>query len=121
MIGDDDWDSFFDPDEMGVLVELHVPGEPKPRETGGMWSQPAGRETLRRAYTNGAGLRIAPDEKPLQIALRDLPNAWRETRVVVDGVEYAIGDLVSLGRLRIELILTPWKERSENNGSWLRT
>tara|TARA_R110000772_G_scaffold62506_4_gene140470 strand:- start:562 stop:924 length:363 start_codon:yes stop_codon:yes gene_type:complete len=119
MIGDDDWGSFFDPDEMGVLVELHVPDQ-APVNVGGMWSPPAGRETLRRAYTNGAGLRIAPDEKPLQIALRDLPNAWRETRVVVDGVEYAIGDLVSLGRLRVELILTQWKERSDTHGSWLR-
>ena len=120
MIGDDDWDTFFDPDELGVLVELHVPNEPTPREIGGMWSKPAGRETVRRAYTSGAGLRVAPDEKPLQIAERDLPADWRETRGGVDGIEYAIGDLVSLGRLRVELILTPWQQRSDTHGSWLR-
>ncbi|MBF7051756.1 MAG: hypothetical protein ABGX76_04370 [Cobetia sp.] len=119
MIGDDDWDSFFDPDELGVLVELHVPDQ-RPVTVGGMWSKPHGRETLRRAYTNGAGLRGEPDEKPLQIATRDLPDAWRETRVVVEGVAYAIGDVISLGRLRTDLLLTPWQERSDTHGSWLR-
>lgn len=120
MIGDDDWATFFDPDEFGVEVVLHAPGVPPSPPFGGMWSRPPGRETVRRPGPKGTGLRVAPDERRLQIPSRDLPDDWRETRVEVDGVSYAIGDLADLGRLRVELILTPWQERSESHGSWLR-
>lgn len=121
MIGDDDRAIFFDPEVFGVVVRLHVPGEQVPREINGKWSKPAGRESLKRDHTRGAGLRVAPDERPLQVACSDLPDDWRNTRVVVDEAEHAIGDVVSLGRLRAELILTPWQERSENHVGWLRS
>ena len=75
---------------------------------------------MRRSHTTGEGLRVAPNEKTLQLARSDLPADWRATRVEVDGVDYAIGDLVSLGRLRVALILTPWQERSDTHAGWLR-
>lgn len=120
MIGDDDWDVFFDPDELGVLVRFHVPGEVVPRETGGMWGEPRGDVKLRRGGSGGTGLSVKPGERPLQIAARELPDDWRETRVVVAGVDYAISSADALGRLRVLLTLTPWKERVTGHGKWLR-
>jgi len=121
VIGDDDRAIFFDPEFFGVIADLHVPGENEPREIHAKWGKPVGRESLKRDHGVGAGLRVAPGEKPLQIAHFDLPDDWRNTRVVVDGSDYAISDFEPLGRLRIELILTPWQERSDTHAGWLRS
>ncbi|MDH1551003.1 hypothetical protein [Pseudomonas juntendi] len=122
MIGEDDFASFFDPDEFGVRVVLVEPGQ-DPRKVDGMLGAP---EVTGRVYRTGidpgaakTGVRL--NRKHLQLPRNEAPASKVGVKVIIDQVEYSIGDIEPLGRLRALLTLIPWGERDqqpEERGKW---
>lgn len=109
MIGADDLDDLYDPDEFGCELRLVEQGQ-QARPCRGMWSQPvkSGRLTRTGVDPNGATLRTRPDQRHLQIANANLPANWKTTKVQAGGAEWAITAAEPLGRLRTLLTLVPW-------------
>lgn len=128
MIGDDDFDSFFDADEFGCIVTLIEPGR-EARPVNGMWGVPAAMGRMQRA--NGvraaAQIRATPDSRVLQLPNADAPVDYQLAKVVdEEGVEHSITEIVAHGRLRKLLTLVPYGSRQaraedvKQNG-WLPT
>lgn len=112
MIGDDDFSTFFDPDEFGCVVQLIEPGK-VPRDVAGMFGKPGASGALYRAGIDpGASqVRVKPLKEHLQLATREVPANWKLTRVISDGVSYSISDVEPLGRVRSLLTLIPFGDR----------
>ncbi|MHC8341748.1 head-tail joining protein [Pseudomonas sp. RT6P73] len=122
MIGDDDFATFFDPDEFGCTVQLIEPDRP-PRDVDGMFGKPETSGGIYRAGTDpgAAQIRATPNQRHLQLPRGEVPEAWRATKVVTDGVTYSIADVAPLGRLRSLLTLTPFGDRAAapgERGKW---
>lgn len=122
MIGDDDFASFFNPDEFGVRVRLIEPGRDA-RDVDGMLGKP---ETTGRVYRAGVDPGAAKtnsrlDRKFLQLPRGETPVEKVGTKVVIDRHEYAVTDIEPLGRVRSLLTLIPWGDREEQpveRGKW---
>ena len=122
MIGDDDFASFFDPDEFGVRVRLIEPGRDA-REVDGMLGKPETSGGVYRAGVdpNASTVRAAPKQRHLQLPRGEVPADWQATKVVADDVTYSIADVAPLGRLRSLLTLTPFGDRTAapgERGKW---
>jgi hypothetical protein len=123
MIGADDLDSFFDPEEFGC--EVLIVGADGSVKVNGMWGDPAAFGRLQRpgVAKNAAQTEVRFDEKVLQLPNEDVPQAWQQCRVVDGGVEFSITRVAPHGRLRSLLTLVPYGDRKaraeEVNGGWL--
>ena len=125
MIGMDDRAALFDPDEFGVEVAIEEPGNPA-RVVCGMWSAPAGADTLHRANTGATsgGVRVAASVSHLQLFNEDVPRDWRNACVIAGDKRYSITALEPVGRLRTACTLTDWGDRQQaaqggKRGEWL--
>lgn len=127
MIGADDLESFYDPEEFGCRV-LIIDGAGSAAEVLGMWGDPTAFGRLQRPSVDkgAAQLRVQPNQKVLQIPNEDVPADWRGVKVLEDDVEFSIVDVVPHGRLRSLLTLVPYGDRAarvkdtKSNG-WLPT
>lgn len=122
MIGDDDFDSFYDPDEFGCRVQLIEPGR-EPRSVDGMYGKPGTTGSLYRAGIDpgAAQVKVKPLKTHLQLSNREVPVNWKTTKVVADGVEYSITDVEPFGRVRSVLTLIPFGDRDAQpaeRGTW---
>jgi hypothetical protein len=122
VIGADDLADLYDPDEFGCIVQLIEAGL-EARDVNGMLGAPAKSGRLYRSGVdpNAANVRVKPNQRHLQIALADLPASAPGTKVVIDGVEYSIGNVEPLGRLRVLLTLVPFGDRDApagDRGKW---
>lgn len=122
MIGDDDFDSFFDPEEFGCTVQLIEPGL-EARSVNGMWGAPAKSGRLYRSGVdpNAANLRVKANQVSLQLPREEVPLNWKTTKVVTDDAEYSIAAAEPLGRLRTLLTLVPYGNRAApagERGKW---
>lgn len=117
MIGDDDFATFFDPDEFGCTVQLIEPGQ-KARDVDGMFGKPDGSGGIYRSGIdpNTAQTRGTPKQRHLQLPRGEVPADWSRTKVVADGLQYSIGDVEPLGRLRSLLTLVPYGDRDAPPG-----
>ena len=128
MIGDDDQDGFFDPEEFGCTVTLIEPGRDG-RPVNGMWGVPLGFGRMQRA--NGvraaAQVRATPDSRVLQLPNAEAPVHFKLAKVVdEEGVAYSITEIAPHGRLRKLLTLVPYGDRQaraedEKQHGWLPT
>lgn len=121
MIGADDLDSFYDSDEFGCIVQVIEPGQVA-RTVNGMLGAPAhsGRQYRSGVDPSAANLRVKPVQVLLQMATSAVPQD-RTAKVVVDGVEYSVGNVEPLGRLRSLLTLVPYGDRAApagDRGRW---
>lgn len=116
MIGADDLDALYDPDEFGCTVQVIEPGR-EARTVNGMLGAPArsGRQYRSGVDPNAANLRVRPDQVLLQMATSAVPQD-RTAKIVVDGVEYSVGNVEPLGRLRSLLTLVPYGNRAAPAG-----
>lgn len=116
MIGADDLDALYDPDEFGCTVQVIEPGR-EARTVNGMRGAPArsGRQYRSGVDPNAANLRVKPDQVLLQMATAAVPQD-RTAKIVVDGVEYSVGSVEPLGRLRSLLTLVPYGNRAAPAG-----
>lgn len=118
MIGADDLDDFFDPDEFGCEVRLVVGDDVI--EIRGML-RPAPQPTeLRQGNRSQGGVRSKPGERELQIAAHDLPADWPDRRVELDQGHYTAVEVLPVGRVRVGLVLVPYSERTTEHVQWLR-
>lgn len=122
MIGDDDFGTFFDPDDFGCRVRLIEPGR-EPRSVAGMYGKPGATGALYRAGIDpgAAQSRVKPLKEHLQLPTREVPVDWKTTKVVADGVEYSITDVEPAGRVRSVLTLIPFGDRDAQpaeRGKW---
>ncbi|OEC32872.1 hypothetical protein SAMN05216600_12822 [Pseudomonas cuatrocienegasensis] len=122
MIGDDDFDSFFDPEEFGCTVQLIEPGR-EARAVNGMWGEPQKSGRLYRSGVdpNAANVRVKPNQASLQLPRDEVPLNWKATKVVTDDAEYSIAAAEPLGRLRTLLTLVPYGNRAApagERGKW---
>lgn len=122
MIGDDDFESFFDPDEFGCRVQLIEPGR-DPRSVNGMYGKPGSTGSLYRAGIDpgAAQVKVKPLKEHLQLSNREVPVNWKTTKVVAEGVEYSITDVEPVGRVRSVLTLIPFGDRDAQpaeRGTW---
>lgn len=118
MIGDDDWQSFFDPDEFGCELRLVLGGDV--RDVPGMLGAPREPDQLRTGNRNQGGVRAKPGEIICQVPRSELPADWAKRQVFLDGNVYTAIEAIPIGRIRIGLVLIPYSERSEQHGEWLR-
>lgn len=116
MIGADDLDALYDPDEFGCTVQVIEPGR-EARPVNGMLGAPtrSGRQYRSGVDPNAANLRVRPDQVLLQMATAAVPQD-RTAKIVVDGVEYSVGNVEPLGRLRSLLTLVPYGNRAAPAG-----
>ena len=122
MIGDDDFSTFFDPDDFGSLVVLIEPGRDA-RQVAGMFGKPGQTGALYRAGIDpgAAQIKARPLKEHLQLPTREVPASWKVAKVVSDGVEYSITDVEPIGRLRSLLTLIPYGDREAQpveRGKW---
>lgn len=122
MIGDDDFASFFDPDEFGVRVRVIEPGR-DPRDVDGMLGKPEVSGRIYRAGVDPGAAKTSAklSRKYLQLPRAETPAGPVGTKVVIDRVEYAVTDIEPLGRVRSLLTLIPWAERENQpaeRGKW---
>ncbi|EKT4458353.1 hypothetical protein G7007_18820 [Pseudomonas entomophila] len=122
MIGDDDFETFFDPDEFGAVVVLVEPGQ-QPRDLAGMFGKPAPEASLYRGGIDpgAANVRGRAAQEHFHIATRQLPANWRTAKVLVDGAEFSIANAQPFGRLRTVLTLVPYGDRAApagERGKW---
>lgn len=118
MIGDDDWASFYDPDEFGCEVALV--GDADTLELLGRELAPPELDRLRQGERAQAGVRAKPGERVVEIPAKDLPADWPDRRVDVPSGSYTAVDVQTIGRLRVGLILVPYETRETTHGQWLR-
>lgn len=116
MIGADDLDALYDPDEFGCTVQVIEPGR-EAHTVNGMLGAPtrSGRQYRSGVDPNAANLRVKPDQVLLQMATAAVPQD-RTAKIVVDGVEYSVGNVEPLGRLRSLLTLVPYGNRAAPAG-----
>jgi len=116
VIGADDLDALYDPDEFGCTVQVIEPGR-EARTVNGMLGAAtrSGRQYRSGVDPNAANLRVRPDQVLLQMATAAVPQD-RTAKVVVDGVEYSVGNVEPLGRLRSLLTLVPYGNRAAPAG-----
>lgn len=124
MIGEDDLEAFFDPDEFGLRLVLIVDGLPG-REILGMQNPRDRSGPLYRSGIdpNAANLRVRPDQVKVQIATRDVPELYRAQRIELDGVAWSIANVEPLGRIRSLMTLVPYgaRESKPERGKWQAT
>jgi hypothetical protein len=127
MIGADDLQDFYDPEEFGCTVQLIEVGQ-KPRSVNGMWGAPVafGRMQRSGSPSTGATLRVKPGIDYVQLPNDELPADHTTTKVVADDAEYSITEIAPLGRLRSLLTLVPYGDRAarqgdEKSNGWLPT
>lgn len=124
MIGEDDLEAMFDPDEFGLRLVLIVDGQ-APREILGMQNPRDRSGPLYRSGIdpNAANLRVRPDQVKVQVATRDVPELYRAQRIEVDGVAWSIANVEPLGRIRSLMTLVPYgaRESKPERGKWQAT
>lgn len=127
MIGDDDFDSFFDPDEFGCTVTLLEQGR-EARPVNGMWGQPAAQGRIQRSgnLKTSAQVVAKPNQRVLQVPNDEVPKDFASVKLVADDAEYSIVDSAPIGRLRTLLTLVPFGDREaraedEKSHGWLPT
>lgn len=117
MIGEDDLEDLFDPDEFGVeatLLEVGQPARPlrgtlgAPRASGGLYR--SGMDP------NAAQLRVKPSQQILTVAASRVPAGWKLAKVVLRGVEHSIAAIEPVGRIRTALVLVPYGDRGADPG-----
>ncbi|RXU06995.1 MULTISPECIES: hypothetical protein [Pseudomonas syringae group] len=108
MIGDDDFESFYDPDEFGGVVTVHEQGK-APRDVPGIFGKPVARGGVFRAGIDpgAAQVRAAPDQLQFQMANSSVPKPFLSVKVVANGKAYLIADVEPLGRFRSLVTMTP--------------
>lgn len=121
MIGDDDLEAMFDPDEFGLRLVLIEAGKPA-REVLGMQNPRDRSGPLYRSGIdpNAANLRVRPDQVKVQVATRDVPELYRAQRLEIDGVAWSIANVEPLGRIRSLMTLVPYgaRESKPERGKW---
>lgn len=122
MIGEDDLEDFFDPDEFGVKVTVLEDGRPArplrgtlgaPRASGGMYRS--------GSDPNAAQLRVKPAQEILTVANSAVPAGWQRVKVLLRGVEHSIAKVEPVGRLRTALVLVPYGDiamQPPERGKW---
>jgi hypothetical protein len=112
MIGDDDFDSFFDPEEFGCTVVLIELGR-APRSVNGMWGAPVASGRIQRTgnVKTAAQVKARPNQRFLQLPNDEVPADLPGAKLVADDAEYSIVDDEPLGRLRTLLTLVPYGDR----------
>lgn len=124
MIGEDDLEAMFDPDEFGLRLVLIVDGQ-APREILGMQNPRDRSGPLYRSGIdpNAANLRVRPDQVKVQVATRDVPELYRAQRLEIDGVAWSIANVEPLGRIRSLMTLVPYgaRESKPERGKWQAT
>ena len=124
MIGEDDLEAFFDPDEFGLRLVLIVDGQ-APREILGMQNPRDRSGPLYRSGIdpNAANLRVRPDQVKVQVATRDVPELYRAQRIELDGAAWSIANVEPLGRIRSLMTLVPYGARQSKpeRGTWQAT
>lgn len=118
MIGDDDWRSFFDPEEFGCELQMVLGGDV--REVPGMLGAPRSPDQLRTGNRNQGGVRAKPGETICQVPRSELPEDWPQRQVHLDGKIYTAVEVIPVGRIRVALVLVPYSEREKQHGRWLR-
>ncbi|HHK4358941.1 TPA: hypothetical protein ACQTXQ_005746 [Pseudomonas aeruginosa] len=124
MIGEDDLEAMFDPDEFGLRLVLIVDGQ-APREILGMQNPRDRSGPLYRSGIdpNAANLRVRPDQVKVQVSARDVPELYRAQRLEIDGVAWSIANVEPLGRIRSLMTLVPYgaRESKPERGKWQAT
>lgn len=124
MIGEDDLEALFDPEEFGLRLVLIVDGQP-PREILGMQNPRDRSGPLYRSGIdpNAANLRVRPDQVKVQVATSAVPELYRAQRIEVDGVAWSIANVEPLGRIRSLMTLVPYgaRESKPERGKWQAT
>lgn len=122
MIGEDDFSTFFDPDDFGSIVQLIEQGQAA-RNVAGMFGNPAASGGMYRGGVDPgtANVRAKPLQEHFQLANREVPASWKTAKVVSNGTEYSIVAAEPLGRLRTLLTLVPYGDRNAapaEQGKW---
>ncbi|HFH4653098.1 hypothetical protein [Pseudomonas aeruginosa] len=122
MIGEDDLEDLFDPDEFGVEVMLLEAGQAArvlrgtlggPRPSGGLYRS--------GSDPNAAQLRVKPVQEILTVAASAVPAGWKSAKVVLRGVEHSIARVEPAGRIRTALVLVPYGDKASQppeRGKW---
>lgn len=119
MIGDDDWASFYDPDEFGCSVSL-VGDADTLSPPGRMLAKPE-LDRLRQGQRGGqTGPRVAVTERVLEIPASHLPDDWGQRRVELDIGTFTPVEILPIGHLRVGLVLVPFETRETTHAQWLR-
>jgi len=122
MIGDDDFATFFDPEEFGELAQFIDPGV-EPRDVAGIRGAPSKSGGIYRGGIDpgAANVRAVPLQEHFQISNRELPPKWKETKVIFRGAQWSIVNVEPLGRVRTLLTLVPFGDRAAppgERGTW---
>lgn len=118
MIGDDDWASFFDPDEFGCELRMVLGGDVL--EVPAMLGAPPELDRMRTGNKVQGGVRAKPGELIAQVPRSELPADWPDRQVHLDGKSYTAVEALPIGRIRVGLVLVPYSEREKQHGRWLR-
>ena len=119
---DDDWSVFFDPNECGTAAVLICDSEIP--VNGRIISEPNGNK-LQRQSNGKAGAKVAPASVRFQIPTSEVPEDWQNWEVrlkdkLYQGKSYSIVDVDDNPDGSSDLTLTPYKQRGQEHGEWLR-
>ena len=117
MIGDDDFDTFYDPDDFGTEARLIGDDERtvcglllKGGKFNKLWRDPGGKGGIKAQQTS---LRF-------QLPSMQVPVDYQDYVLRVEGADYSITDVEPAGTGRSELVLVPFKARSSGSSNWLK-
>lgn len=123
MLDDDDLAGLYDPAEFGSRATLKKQGQSKPVD-GLILDQKSGNRLSGHSSERG-GLRVKAAGLVFQIPASQVPTDWQDWTIELsDGAnavqQYSIVDATSPQSGSCDLVLTPYKHRTETHGQWLR-
>lgn len=117
MIGDDDFDTFYDPDEFGTEARLIGDDE---RPVCGLLLEHGHFNKLWRDPGGKGGIKAQPNAMRFQLPASDVPADPENYVLRLAGADYSIVGAEPAGHGRAELVLVPYKARPSAPSTWLK-